>query len=169
METMLQSSPPLGVIQKSINNLPSDYSAAVCHECGGYFTPAGLRMHTGSRKCAVRKEAIPLKERTDQNLLRMEKADKESVVTNIAMAIERRGLSDLSGLEITETKLVLGDTYCATKDEYWVHRWVKNLWKKYAEEGYTRKFYAIMDKLLAMPKDERDSEIGLILLGMCDD
>lgn len=126
-------------------------------------------MHTGSRKCAVRKEAIPLRQRTDANLLEMDKAGKESVVTNIAMALERRGLAELTGLEISETKLVLGDTYCETKDEYWVHRWVKKLWKKYANEGYTRKFYAIMEKLLALPEDERDSEIGLILLGMYDD
>lgn len=126
-------------------------------------------MHTGSRKCDVTKEAIPLKERTDANLRKMDKAGKESVVTNIATAIQRRGLEELTGLEISETKLVMAHTYCETKDEFWVHRWVRKLWKKYADEGYTRKFYAIMEKLRDLPEDERDSEIGLILLGMYDE
>lgn len=144
-------------------------SAVVCHECGGYFTPAGLQMHKGSRKCSLRKEAIPLKKLTDENLRTMDLADKESVVTNIAVALERRGLSELSGLETCETKLILTDLECGTKDEYWVHKWVKKLWTKYSNEGYTRKFYAIMEKLLELPENERDSEIGLILLGLYDE
>ena len=123
-------------------------------------------MHTGSRKCAVRREAIPLRQLTDANTSKLIRDDKETVVTNIALAIERRGLAELTGLEVSTTKLVLADTYCETKDEFWVHRWVKNLWKKYADEGYTRKFYAIMEKLQAMPEEDRESEIGLILLGM---
>lgn len=157
-----------GLHQRMMNS-KSMISAAVCHECGGYFTPMGLRMHEGSRKCAIRKESIPLKKTTDTNLRKMDLADKESVVANIATAIERRGLSELTGLEISETKLVLTDQYCETKNEYWVHKWVKKLWSKYADEGYTRKFYAIMEKLLELPQEERESEIGLILLGLYDD
>lgn len=157
-----------GLHQRMMNNefVPN---ATVCHECGGYFTPMGLRMHEGSRKCSIRKEAIPLRKITNENLRKMDLADKESVVTNIAVAIERRGLAELTGLEISETKLVLTDQYCETKNEYWVHKWVKKLWAKYADEGYTRKFYAIMEKLLELPQEERESEIGLILLGLYDD
>jgi len=40
--------------------------AVVCSECGGYFTPLGLRMHEGSEKCNLNKRAKPLTEATER-------------------------------------------------------------------------------------------------------
>lgn len=141
----------------------------VCHECGGYFTPAGLAMHTGSNKCEINKRARPLAELVKKNRDTLKHKDKEPIVTNIAQAIRRRGLMDLTGLESAKTKLVKTDLECYVKEEFWVYSWVKMLWKKYSDEGYTRKFYMRMENLLSMPLNDRESEIGLILLGVSND
>lgn len=94
---------------------------------------------------------------------------KVPVITNVAQALMRRNLEELTGLESAETKLVLTDLDCYVKTEYWVYGWVKQLWSKYSNEGYTRNFYERMKELERMNPDDRDSEIGLILLGLTDE
>lgn len=138
----------------------------VCPECGGYFTPSGLEMHRGSKKCELRVIARPLQEKVDAESQRLELSSKTRVYKNVATAIVRRGLTELCGLEKARTKLYQTDLECKILEEYWVHDWVYRLWRHHNRSGYTRRAYATLESINKLPDDERDSEIGLILLRM---
>lgn len=140
--------------------------AVVCHECGNFFTPSGLRMHEGSEKCRLTKIARPLREATVEECKRMSSLGKAPIVKNVASALFRRNLEGLCGLEKASTRLMHSDMDCTVLDEYWVHEWVFRIWEKHNTEGYTRKAYALLESLNEMSQDQRDREIGLIMLGM---
>ena len=140
--------------------------AVVCSECGGYFTPLGLRMHEGSEKCNLNKRAKPLTEATDKERRRMENKGKTPVVKNVATALFRRNLENMCGLEKAKTKLLHTDIDCTVLEEYWVHEWVYKIWEQHNRTGYTRDAYSKLEKLNELSKDERDREIGLILLNL---
>ena len=138
----------------------------VCYECGNYFTPTGLNMHEGSEKCRLTKIAKPMKAATVEEQDRMRSKGKAPVVKNVASALFRRNLESLCGLEKASTKLLHTDIDCTVLDEYWVHEWVYRIWQEHNENGYTRVAYTLLQRLDDMPQDERESEIGLIMLGM---
>lgn len=140
--------------------------AVVCYECGNFFTPTGLNMHRGSEKCRLAKEAKPLREATLKEQARMQAKGKASIVKNVASALYRRNLEDMCGLESAPTKLIHTDIDCTVLTEYWVHEWVYRIWKEQNDSGYTRNAYSLLEKLNDLPKDQRESEIGLIMLGM---
>ncbi len=140
--------------------------AVVCHECGNFFTPTGLNMHRGSEKCRLAKEAKPLKVATNKEQDRMRARGKAPIVKNVASALYRRNLEGMCGLERAKTKLMHTDIDCTVLDEYWVHEWVYRIWKEQNDSGYTRNAYTLLEKLNELPKDQRESEIGLIMLGM---
>ena len=125
-------------------------------------------MHRGTRKCELAQQAVALKGRVHTAWNELDRAGKVPVSTNIATALQRRGLSQLAGLEIADTKLVYTDMECYIKEEPWVHRWVKWLWKKHNDEGYTRTFYTQMEQIQNLPPEEREKEVGLILLRSSD-
>ena len=138
----------------------------VCYECGNYFTPTGLSMHEGSEKCRLTKLAKPLKVETLEEQARMQAKGKACIAKNVAKAIHSRNLSEMCGLEKAKTKLLHTDMDCAVLEEYWVHEWVFRIWEQQNRTGYTRTAYSLLENLNRMPKDERESEIGLIMLGM---
>jgi hypothetical protein len=138
----------------------------VCYECGNYFTPTGLSMHAGSEKCRLTKLAKPLKVETTQERERMQAKGKACIAKNVAKAVHSRELSEMCGLEKAKTKLLHTDMSCEVQEEYWVHEWVYRIWEQQNRTGYTRTAYSLLEKLNNMPKDERESEIGLIMLGM---
>ena len=140
-----------------------------CMECGGVFTPSGLEMHKGSRKCELRQIARPMQTEIDLEVRRLELESKHRVLKNVATAIQRRGLEELTGLELASTKLYQTDLECMILDEYWVNTWVFQLWYRENKKGYTRRAYATLEKLAAMPEAERESELGLILLRLLDE
>ena len=91
---------------------------------------------------------------------------KAPIVKNVAKAICSRKLESICGLDKVKTRLVHTDIDCYALEEYWVDEWVFRIWDKYNKEGYTRKAYTLFEKLKSLSKDDRDSEIGLILLDM---
>lgn len=91
---------------------------------------------------------------------------KSPVVKNVASALYRRNLEDMCGLEKASTKLIHTDIDCLVLDEYWVHEWVYRIWKQQNDSGYTRTAYALLEELNEMSQDQRESEIGIIMLGM---
>jgi hypothetical protein len=141
-------------------------SAVVCHECGGYFTPSGLRMHSGSEKCRLAKLAKPLKEQCETEYASMKAQRKAVVVKNVALAISRRDLQGMCGLELAKTKLMHTDLECEILDQHWVHEWVYLVWKHYNKAGYTRAAYKKLEELKAMTIPDRESEIGLLMLNI---
>lgn len=140
--------------------------AVVCKECGGYFTPLGLRMHEGTNKCNLNKRARPLTESVEKERKRMEGKGKVPVVKNVATALFRRNLEHMSGLEKADTKLLHTDIDCTVLEEFWVHEWVYKIWEQHNRTGYTRDAYSKLEKLNELSKEERDREIGLILLNL---
>lgn len=140
--------------------------AVVCHECGKPFTPTGLAMHSGTAKCRLTQRSVPLKAATEMEQARMRSKCKSPVVKNVASALYRRNLEGMCGLEKASTKLIHTDIDCLVLDEYWVHEWVYRIWKEQNDSGYTRNAYSLLEKLNELPKDQRESEIGLIMLGM---
>lgn len=140
--------------------------AVVCHECAQYFTPSGLHMHTGSEKCRLAKIAKPMSESAQAEFDRMKQKGKHPVVKNVALALQRRRLESISGLEKAPTKLMHSDIDCVIIDQYWVEGWVYNLWKKHNKIGYTRAAYSMLEGLNKLSLEDRESKIGLILLNM---
>ena len=138
----------------------------VCHECGRMLTSAGLRMHAGSKKCDLRKIARPMLEATEAETARLEEQGKVSIVSNVAQALERRGLTELTGLVKAETKLFQTDLVCEIWEQWWVDEWVQRIWQKHRDKGYTRSAYTLLERLNEMDQDTRESEIGLIFLEM---
>jgi rRNA maturation protein Nop10 len=153
----------INIMDEMLNTVPD---TTVCHECGNYFTPSGLRMHAGSEKCRLTKIATPMRMSTEKEYTRRRMTGKHPVLTNVALAIKRRNLEDMCGLELAPTKLLHSDISCAILDQYWVNEWVYRIWQKYNKNGYTRQAYVILENLKGMPTKDRDSEIGLILLDM---
>lgn len=140
--------------------------AAVCHECGGYFTLAGLRMHENTAKCKLAKIAKPLSIEAEVEYNRVKASSKHVVVKNVALAISRRGLAEVCGLEKAGTKLMHTDMECYILDQYWVHEWVYLIWNKYNEKGYTRQAYQLFENLGTLSEEDRESEIGMLILSM---
>jgi len=138
----------------------------VCNECGVYITPEGWRMHAGSEKWKLTQQSRPRKEATKREKERMRAKGKAPVVKNVASALFRRNLENMCGLEMAKTKLIHTDIDCTVLPEYWVHEWVYRIWKQHNDDGYSRKAYALLEALDELSKDERDREIGLIMLGM---
>jgi hypothetical protein len=123
-------------------------------------------MHAGSEKCKLTQQSRPLKEATKKEKERMRAKGKAPVVKNVASALFRRNLEHMCGLESARTKLIHTDIDCTVLDEYWVYEWVYRIWNQHNSEGYSRKAYALLEALEELSQDERDREIGLIMLGM---
>jgi hypothetical protein len=140
--------------------------AVVCHECGKPFTPTGLAMHAGTAKCRLTQRSVPLKAETEKEQERMRAKSKAPVVKNVASALYRRNLEGMCGLESASTKLIHTDVDCLVLEEYWVYEWVYRIWKQQNDSGYTRTAYALLEELNEMSQDQRESEIGIIMLGM---
>ena len=138
----------------------------VCHECGGYFTASGLRMHAGSAKCRLNQRARPLQLEVEKEHARLKSKGKHVVVTNVALALERRNLEEVCGLEKAGTKLLHTDLNCYILDQYWVHDWVYRIWQRYNQQGYTRTAYSQFEKLAQLSERDRQAEIGMIMLHM---
>lgn len=96
----------------------------------------------------------------------MRAKSKAPVVKNVASALYRRNLEDMCGLEKASTKLMHTDIDCTVLDEYWVYEWVYRIWKQQNDSGYTRTAYALLEELNEMSQEQRESEIGIIMLGM---
>jgi len=123
-------------------------------------------MHAGTQKCNLNKRAIPLIESVKKERKRMAGKGKVPVVKNVATALLRRNLGHMCGLEKAYTKLLHTDIDCTILEEFWVQEWVYKIWEQHNRTGYTRDAYAKLEKLNELSKDERDREIGLILLNI---
>ena len=140
--------------------------ARLCHDCGKVFTAAGLKMHKGSYKCELATMAKPMKEEVDATISEMVDKGKVPIVKNVALAIIRRGVEEVCGLEVAPTKLVHTDIDCYIEDQYWVESWIHKIWQNYNKQGYTRAAYNLFKELSELPLEARESKIGLILLGI---
>lgn len=123
-------------------------------------------MHTGSEKCRLAQVAIPLKASTEAEYKRMKQKGKKVVVKNVALALARRGLQDICGLEQVGTKLMHTDIDCTVLEQYWIHEWAYLIWARDNARGYTRAAYQILEELKSMSIEDREIEIGLLMLNI---
>jgi hypothetical protein len=152
--------------QRKMIQANSKIDTVVCHACAGYFTPSGLRMHMGSEKCRLATIAKPMKEAVTKEYSKRRAIGKHPIVKNVALALKRRNLETLCALELAPTKLMHTDIDCSILEQYWVSEWVYRIWERYNKSGYTRQAYVLLENLSTLSVQDRESEIGLLLLQM---
>ncbi len=132
-----------------------------CAKCGYRFSPMGMSRHKGSHKCVKLSEHRAARELAQQETERLLSLDKRRVIGQVVNAITSRKLQDITGLEEADTGW--HDASYEYK-QFWVWSWVARLWHLYRVDHATDKFYARLVRMNEATEDEREAELGLILL-----
>lgn len=136
----------------------------VCLDCGESFSALGMHNHQRSKRCSRLKATKHIREEALSTKARLREAGKRPVMGQVANAIIGRQLQDLTGFEVAETGCTETTTGIESYKEYWAWDWVARLWHLYRVDNATAKFYARLSHMNTLSEEDKEAEIGLILL-----